>query len=331
MKVLVTGSAGFIGSAVCERLLLRGDEVVGVDNLNDYYDVSLKRDRNARNLADETFLDERGDISNKEHLDAIFAKHQPQRVINLAAQVGFRYSILNPQASVETNLVGFANVLESCQRHHVEHFVYASSSSVYGGNTKLPYAVGDNTDRPLSLYAATKRANELLAYAYSSLHKLPTTGLRFFTVYGPWGRPDMALSVFAKKILNGEPIEIYNHGEHRRDFTYIDDIAVGVLKVLDHIPHGNPQDATTTADVPHRIYNIGNGTPVPLLRYIELLEAKLGKEARKCFLPLQRGDMHETHADITGLAQDFGFRPQTPVEEGISRFVDWYVDYYGKR
>ncbi len=333
MKVLVTGSAGFIGSAVSRLLLARGDEVIGVDNLNDYYDVNLKLARCKRNSEYEQFTDLRADIANREDLERIFDNHKPQRVINLAAQAGVRYSMENPQAYIDANLVGFGNILEACRHHDVEHLVYASSSSVYGGNTKLPFSVHDNVDHPLSLYAATKKANELMAHAYSNLYKLPTTGLRFFTVYGPWGRPDMALFLFTRKILKGEPIDVFNYGKHRRDFTYIDDIATGVVKTMDNVPQPDPPgDGPSVAlpGVPYRLYNIGNRTPVELDQYISLIEARLGKQAQKNLLPLQPGDVPDTCADVEDLIRDVDYCPSTPVEEGVARFVDWYLEFYGE-
>ena len=333
MKILVTGTAGFIGSALALRLLERGDEVVGVDNLNDYYDVELKKARLGRLAHYDGFTDLRTDLEDGESLSAAFLEHAPQRVVNLAAQAGVRYSIENPHAYVSSNLVGFTNVLESCRHGQVEHLVYASSSSVYGANTHVPFSVHDNVDHPISLYAASKKANELMAHTYSHLFGLPTTGLRFFTVYGPWGRPDMALFLFTKKILAGEAIDVFNHGNHRRDFTYIDDIVEGMLRTLDKVAAPNPQwssDApdSATGRAPYRLYNIGSNNPVELLRYIELIEECLGKKAEKNFLPLQPGDVPDTYADVDSLMEDVGYKPATPIEVGIARFVEWYRDYY---
>ncbi len=329
MKLLVTGAAGFIGAALTQRLLERGDCVVGLDNLNAYYDVRLKQARLARLQAHPQFTELRLDLEDRAGVAAAFATHQPQRVVNLAAQAGVRYSIDNPLAYIDTNLVGFAHILEGCRHHGVEHLVYASSSSVYGANTKMPFAVHDAVDHPLSLYAATKKANELMAHTYSALYQLPTTGLRFFTVYGPWGRPDMALFKFTQAILAGEPIEVFNYGQHRRDFTYIDDIVEGIIRVLDHPPKPDPHwdsaapnAATSTA--PYRLYNIGNQHPVELLRYIEVLEQCLQRTAVKQLLPLQPGDVPDTYADVSELVHDLGYQPSTPIEVGIKRFVDWY-------
>ncbi|MEJ2479670.1 MAG: NAD-dependent epimerase [Acidihalobacter sp.] len=333
MRVLITGSAGFIGSALALRLLERGDEVIGVDNLNDYYDVELKRARLARTAGHANYTDIRADIADRGAMEEVFAEHRPQRVVNLAAQAGVRYSLENPHAYVETNLVGFANILEGCRHYDVEHLVYASSSSVYGANTHMPFSVHDNVDHPVSLYAASKKANELMAHTYSHLYGLPTTGLRFFTVYGPWGRPDMALFLFTRKILSGEPIDVFNYGKHRRDFTYIDDIVEGVIRTLDHVARPNPDwsgDApdSATSRAPYRIYNIGNNQPVELMHYIEVLEQHLGREAEKNLLPLQPGDVPDTYADVSDLVADVGYQPTTSVEDGIGRFVRWYKDYY---
>ena len=333
MKILVTGSAGFIGSAVCLRLLARGDEVIGVDNLNDYYDVNLKLARLERNKAYQQYVEVRADISESAAMTHVFTQHRPRRVINLAAQAGVRYSLQNPHVYVNTNVVGFLNILEGCRQNQVEHLVYASSSSVYGANTRMPFSVHDNVDHPVSLYAASKKANELMAHTYSHLYRLPVTGLRFFTVYGPWGRPDMSLFMFTRNILNDQPIDVFNHGNHRRDFTYIDDIVEGVVRALDKPAAVNsdwsgqkPDPATSTA--PYRLYNIGNHKPVELLRYIEVLEASIGTRARRNMLPLQPGDVPDTYADVENLIADVGYQPSTPVEEGIKRFVDWYRDYY---
>ena len=333
MKVLVTGSAGFIGSALSLRLLARGDEVLGVDNLNDYYDVGLKRARLARLLDHPGFTDLRLDLEDRAGIAAAFAEHRPERVVNLAAQAGVRYSIENPLAYVDTNLVGFAHMLEGCRHNGVEHLVYASSSSVYGANTTMPFSVHDNVDHPLSLYAASKKANELMAHTYSHLYDLPTTGLRFFTVYGPWGRPDMALFKFTRAILAGEPIDVFNYGHHRRDFTYVDDIVEGVIRVLDRVPEPNPDwrgdapDSATSA-APYRLYNIGNNQPVELMRYIEVLEQCLGLAAEKNLLPLQPGDVPDTYADVEDLVREIDYKPSTSVEDGVARFVDWYRSYY---
>ena len=333
MKVLVTGSAGFIGSALSLRLLERGDEVIGIDNLDDYYDIELKKARLARTLEHAAYADERIDLEDREGIAALFSKHNPDRVVNLAAQVGVRYSIENPMAYVNTNLLGFANILEGCRQNGVEHLVYASSSSVYGSNTNMPFSVHDNVDHPVSLYAASKKANELMAHTYSHLYRIPTTGLRFFTVYGPWGRPDMALFRFTQHILAGKPIDVFNYGNHQRDFTYIDDIVEGVVRVLDRIPEPDPEwsgDApdSATSTAPYRLYNIGNNQPVELMRYIEVLEACLGKVAEKNMLPLQPGDVPATYADVTDLTRDMGYTPDTSIEQGIANFVDWYRDYY---
>jgi len=333
MKVLVTGSAGFIGSTLSLRLLERGDEVVGIDNLNDYYDVELKKKRLGRTLEYDGYTDVRMDLENRDGIAATFAAQEPHRVVNLAAQAGVRYSLENPHAYVDTNLVGFVNILEGCRHHHVDHLVYASSSSVYGSNTNMPFSVHDNVDHPVSLYAASKKANELMAHTYSHLFRLPTTGLRFFTVYGPWGRPDMALFLFTRNILAGKPIEVFNYGNHRRDFTYIDDIVEGVIRVLDKVPEPNPEWSgdkpdSATSNAPYRLYNIGNNQPVELMRYIEVLENCLGRKAEKTLLPLQPGDVPDTYADVADLVHDVGYMPNTSIEEGIANFVDWYRDYY---
>ena len=336
MKVLVTGSAGFIGAALSRRLLDRGDEVVGVDNLNDYYDPALKHARHARLTPHPNFTDVRLDIADRAGIAELFDREKPQRVVNLAAQAGVRYSLVNPYAYVETNLVGFTNILEGCRHHEVDHLVYASSSSVYGANTNLPFSVHDNVDHPVSLYAATKKANELMAHTYSHLYGLPTTGLRFFTVYGPWGRPDMALFLFTRNILAGKPIDVFNYGNHRRDFTYVDDIVEGVVRVLDRPAEANPdwsgdRPDSATSYAPYRLYNIGNNNTVELRRYIEVLEDCLGKKAERNLLPLQPGDVPDTFANVDDLVRDFDYRPGTPIEVGVQRFVDWYLDYYGVR
>ena len=334
MRILVTGAAGFIGSALSLRLLARGDEVLGVDNLNDYYDVLLKQARLDRLTPHPGFSFAKLSIEDRPAVGKAFHDFRPQRVVNLAAQAGVRYSIENPYAYVESNLVGFINILEACRHGKVEHLVYASSSSVYGANRKLPFSVQDPVDHPVSLYAATKKANELMAHTYSHLYGLPTTGLRFFTVYGPWGRPDMALFLFTKKILAGEPIDVFNHGHHTRDFTYIDDIVEGVIRTLDHVAAPDPDydpvhPSAASSAAPYRLYNIGNSHPVQLAHYIEVLEDCLGRKAEKNLLPLQPGDVPDTSAEVTELMTDTGYRPDTPVEKGIERFVEWYRHYYG--
>jgi UDP-glucuronate 4-epimerase len=333
MRILVTGTAGFIGAALGMRLLERGDEVIGIDCLDTYYDVGLKRARLARLAASPAFTDLRIRLEDRQAVAEAFRAHRPERVVNLAAQAGVRYSIENPMAYVDSNLLGFANILEGCRQNGVAHLVYASSSSVYGANTNMPFSVHHNVDHPLSLYAATKKANELMAHTYSHLYGVPTTGLRFFTVYGPWGRPDMALFKFTKAILEDRPIEVFNYGHHRRDFTYVDDIVEGVIRVLDRPaePNGawsgaDPDSATSTA--PYRLYNIGNHQPVELMRYIEVLEQCLGKTAEKTLLPLQAGDVPDTYADVEDLVRDTGYKPATPIEVGVRNFVDWYRGYY---
>ncbi len=334
MRILITGAAGFIGSTLAHRLLDRGDEVLGYDNLNDYYDVRLKQARLDRLASRAGFRFVKAALEDREALDGTFSTFKPQRVVNLAAQAGVRYSLENPRAYIDANIVGFLNVLEACRHGNVEHLVYASSSSVYGSNRKLPFAVDDNVDHPVSLYAASKKANELMAHTYSHLFGLPTTGLRFFTVYGPWGRPDMALFLFTKKILAGEPIDVFNHGNHTRDFTYIDDIVEGVIRTLDRVPVPDPRfdpmtPSPATSSAPYRLYNIGNQSPVPLSRYIELIEETTGRRAEKRLLPLQPGDVPDTEADVAALMRDVGYAPSTPVEVGIPRFVAWYRGYYG--
>ena len=336
MRILVTGAAGFIGSRLSQRLLERGDEVLGYDNLNAYYDPTLKEARLAQLLPKRGFRFVRAGLEDRPALDAAFAGFSPDRVVNLAAQAGVRYSLENPQAYVDSNITGFLNVLEACRHRGVEHLVYASSSSVYGANRKLPFAVEDGVDHPVSMYAATKKANELMAHTYSHLFGLPTTGLRFFTVYGPWGRPDMALFLFTRKILAGEPIDVFNHGRHTRDFTYIDDIVEGVIRTLDRVPGVDPAydalaPSPATSSAPFRVYNIGNHQPVELLRYIEVLEECLGRKAHKHLLPLQPGDVPDTCADVSALMRDTGYSPSTPVEVGVARFVEWYRDYYGSQ
>ncbi|MGD0539611.1 MAG: NAD-dependent epimerase [Verrucomicrobiota bacterium] len=333
MKFLVTGVAGFIGSHTAHSLLARGDEVVGMDNVNDYYDVNLKLARLRQLEGQPGFRFVKLDLADRVGMERLFGEVKPPRVIHLAAQAGVRYSLVNPRSYVESNLIGFMNVLEGCRHHGVEHLVYASSSSVYGANTRMPFSVHDNVDHPLSLYAASKKANELMAHTYSHLYRLPTTGLRFFTVYGPWGRPDMALFLFTKAILEGRPIEVFNQGRMRRDFTYIDDIVEGVVRTADRLPQPDPDwsgdrpDPGTSA-APYRLYNIGNNRPVELMQLIEVLEAALGRKAEKRFLPMQPGDVPATYADIDDLARDVGFRPATPIEEGVARFVAWYRQFY---
>jgi len=333
MRVLVTGAAGFIGAALSERLLARGDKVLGFDNLNAYYDVQLKRDRLARLTPQASFRFVQAAIEDRDAVERAFADFAPQRVVNLAAQAGVRYSLINPRAYIESNLVGFINILEACRHGKIESLVYASSSSVYGANRKLPFSVRDAVDHPVSLYAATKKANELMAHTYSHLYGLPTAGLRFFTVYGPWGRPDMALFLFTRKILAGEPIEVFNHGRHSRDFTYIDDIVEGVIRTVDRIPSADagfdplrPNPGTSSA--PYRVYNIGNHAPVELARYIEVIEQCIGKKAEKHLMPMQPGDVPDTYADVSELATDVGYAPSTPVEVGVKRFVEWYRSYH---
>lgn len=333
MKIMVTGAAGFIGSALSKRLLDRGDEVIGIDNMNDYYDVSLKQARLDPLNQHENFTDVRLNIEDQSGMEQTFAKYRPQRVVNLAAQAGVRYSLINPHAYVSSNIMGFTNILEGCRHNEVEHLVYASSSSVYGSNTHMPFSVQDNVDHPVSLYAASKKANELMAHTYSHLYGLPTAGLRFFTVYGPWGRPDMALFIFTKKILAGEPIDVFNFGHHRRDFTYIDDIVEGVIRTLDRVAEpdlnwSGDEPNSSTSKAPYRLYNIGSNNPVELLRYIEILEGCLGKTAEKNLLPLQPGDVPDTYADVNALVEDVGYKPATAVEDGIRNFVAWYREYY---
>jgi UDP-glucuronate 4-epimerase len=333
MKVLVTGAAGFIGSTLVLRLLDRGDTVVGIDNHNDYYDPAIKEARLARYAKHPNYTHLRIDLADRKAMESAFATYRPHRVVNLAAQAGVRYSIDNPLAYVDSNIVGFAHILEGCRHFGVEHLVYASSSSVYGANTAMPFSIHQNVDHPLSLYAASKKANELMAHTYSHLYGLPTTGLRFFTVYGPWGRPDMALFKFTKAILAGEPIQVFNHGKHRRDFTYIDDIVEGVIRILDRPAMTNPDwngdhpDPGTSKD-PWRVYNIGNNQPIELMDYIGALEKALGKTAQKELLPLQAGDVPDTYANVDDLVDQFGYKPATTVEEGIGRFVAWYRDYF---
>lgn len=333
MKVLITGSAGFIGSALALRLLNRGDTVIGIDNHNDYYDPAIKEARLARFAGHPNYTHLRIDLADKQAIDATFADHKPVRVVNLAAQAGVRYSIDNPLAYINSNILGFAHILEGCRHNGVEHLVYASSSSVYGANTAMPFSVHHNVDHPLSLYAASKKSNELMAHTYSHLYGLPTTGLRFFTVYGPWGRPDMALFKFTRAILSGERIQVFNYGRHRRDFTYIDDIVEGVVRVLDQAAQPNPKwdgahPDPGTSKAPWRVYNIGNNSPVQLMDYIAALEKTLGKKAVMDLLPLQPGDVPDTYAEIDDLVEQLHYRPAMPVEQGIQNFVAWYRDYF---
>ena len=336
-KIMVTGIAGFIGSHLGKRLLEQGDEVVGLDNLNPYYDVSLKEARLARMLDQKRNIRfHKLDLADREGVAQVFADERPDTVVNLAAQAGVRYSLQNPHAYVDSNLVGFANILEGCRHWGVRHLVFASSSSVYGANTKVPFSVHDNADHPVSLYAATKKANELMAHSYAHLYSLPTTGLRFFTVYGPWGRPDMAYFKFTKAILEERPIDVYNYGDMRRDFAYVDDIVEGIVRVMVKAPKpdlgwSGERPDPGSSHAPYRIYNIGNNSPVGLLRLIEVLEDCLGRKAQKNLLPLQPGDVLATYADVDELIRDVGFKPETPIEEGIERFVRWYMSYYHGR
>jgi len=334
MKILVTGAAGFIGFHTAQRFLARGDEVVGLDNLNEYYDVTLKQARLARLTPHSKFRFVKLDLADDLGVAELFAREEFQRVVHLAAQAGVRYSLENPHAYVHSNVVGTLNVLEGCRHHGVEHLVYASTSSVYGANTDMPFSEHRIADHPLSLYATTKRANELMAHNYSSLFKLPTTGLRFFTVYGPWGRPDMALFLFTRNILEGKPIDVFNDGHHRRDFTYVDDIAEGVVRATARIAQPDPNWNSKAPDpasssAPFRLYNIGNSKPVELMRYIEVIEECLGRKAVKNFLPLQLGDVPETYANVDDLVRDVGYRPATPIEVGVRKFVEWFCEYYG--
>lgn len=333
MKVLVTGAAGFIGFNLSKRLLKEGFEVIGYDNLNDYYEVSLKEDRLAQLLSENNFKFIKGNLEDKKALEGIFADYNPDYVVNLAAQAGVRYSLENPGAYIDSNIVGFLNILECCRHYGVKHLVYASSSSVYGGNKKLPFSTSDAVDHPISLYAATKKSNELMAHTYSHLFNIPCTGLRFFTVYGPWGRPDMALFLFTKAIDEGKPIKVFNYGKMLRDFTYVDDIVEGIYRVMLKIPEPATTeeasaDRSRSAIAPYKVYNIGNNKPVELEHYIEVIEKCLGKQAIKEYLPMQAGDVPETYADVDDLIRDVGFRPDTSVEEGIANFVKWYKDYY---
>ena len=333
MNILVTGSAGFIGSHLAQKLLEREDTVIGIDNHNDYYDIKLKEDRLNQFIDNKNYSHYRCDIADKNEIEKIFKEHKPKKVINLAAQAGVRYSIENPHAYIDSNIVGFTNILEACRHNKVSHLVNASSSSVYGANTKMPFSIHDNVDHPLSLYAASKKANELFAHTYSNLYQLPTTGLRFFTVYGPWGRPDMALFKFTKAILNNEPIQVFNYGNHKRDFTYVDDIVEGVIRVLDKPAEPNTEWTGEAPDsgssfAPWRVYNIGNNNPIELNDYISAIEDATGVIAKKEFLPLQPGDVPETYADISDLEEFFEYKPTTKVEDGIKNFVEWYKSYY---
>lgn len=334
MKVLVTGTAGFIGSHVAMRLLARGDEVVGFDNLSDYYDVALKQARLDRFKDHPGYTHITADLADRAAVEACFAAHRPQRVVHLAAQAGVRYAAENPHVYVSSNVTGTLHVLEGCRHHGVEHLVFASTSSVYGANTRMPFSEHQPTEHPLTLYAATKKANEMMAHSYAHLYGLPCTGLRFFTVYGPWGRPDMALFLFTKAILAGEPIRVFNHGRHKRSFTYVDDIVEGVIRTLDQVPgvsagwNGDAPDPATSGVAPYRLYNIGNEQPVELLRYIEVLEQCLGRKARMELLPLQAGDVPDTEADVSGLVQGVGYQPTVSVEAGIANFVSWYRGFY---
>ena len=334
MKILITGTAGFIGSHVAMRLLERGDEVVGIDNLNDYYDVELKKARLARFAGHPRYTHIAADLADRAAIETAFATHRPQRVINLAAQAGVRYAAQNPHVYVSSNVTGFLHILEGCRHHGVEHLVFASTSSVYGANRAMPFSEHSPTEHPLTLYAATKKANEQMAHSYAHLYGIPSTGLRFFTVYGPWGRPDMALFLFTKAILAGEPIKVFNHGHHKRSFTYVDDIVEGVIRTLDTVPGTNAEwdamhpDPATSGVAPYRIYNIGNEQPVELLRYIEVLEQCLDKKAVMELLPLQAGDVPDTEADVSELITNVGYRPVVSVEEGVTKFVEWYRDYY---
>jgi UDP-glucuronate 4-epimerase len=333
MKILVTGVAGFIGAAFTRHLLARGDEIIGIDNLNDYYDVQLKKDRLATIESEPDFEFIKLDISDRDEVATLFQAHKPERVVHLAAQAGVRYSLENPHAYVDANLVGFVNILEGCRQNDIQHLVFASSSSVYGANTELPFSVHHNVDHPLSLYGATKKANELMAHSYSHLYQIPMTGLRFFTVYGPWGRPDMSPFIFVSKIVNETPIQVFNKGNHLRDFTYIDDVIAGIERAIDNVAsadeHWDPGASDpATSSAPYRIYNIGNQRPVKLLDYIEVIEKCVGKASIKEFLPQQAGDVIATHADVSELVADLGYEPKTTLEEGMTEFVSWYKSYY---
>jgi UDP-glucuronate 4-epimerase len=333
MKILVTGAAGFIGFHAAKTLLARGDTIIGLDNLNDYYDVSLKQARLDELAPHKNFSFVKTDLKDRTAIEKLFAAQKPARVLHLAAQAGVRYSLNHPHQYIDANIAGFLNILEGCRHAGVEHLLFASSSSVYGANTKMPYSVQDNVDHPLSLYAATKKAGELMAHTYAHLYGLPVTGLRFFTVYGPWGRPDMAPFIFTRKIIAGEPIDVFNQGHHKRDFTYIDDVVEGVVRTLDQIPAANAtwpaeQADPATSSAPYRLYNIGNHTPVPLLDFIAALEKEIGKPAKKNLLPMQPGDVVATYADVSELKDATGFEPKTPLAEGLKRFVGWYRGYY---
>ena len=332
MKIIVTGAAGFIGFNLTKKLLAKGYSVIGVDNLNDYYEVSLKENR-LKEIDNENFSLHQIDLENREALNTVFETEKPNVVINLAAQAGVRYSLENPHAYIESNIVGFVNILEACRHNNVEQLIYASSSSVYGANTSLPFSTNDNIDHPLSLYAATKKANELMAHTYSSLYNIPTTGLRFFTVYGPWGRPDMALFKFTKNIIEGKPIDVYNNGDMMRDFTYVDDIVEAISRLVEKKAKPNPEWSGKNPDpsssyAPYKVYNIGNNSPVNLMDFIEAIEEKVGKKAIKNFMPLQAGDVPATYADVEDLYRDIDFRPETSIKDGVGKFVDWYIDYY---
>ncbi len=332
-KILVTGSAGFIGYHLCQKLLQRGKEVVGIDNLNEYYDLTLKKTRLKLLQEQSPFSFIKLNLEDREGVKEIFSRISFDAVVNLAAQPGVRYSLINPHSYIDSNIAGFINILEGCRHHGIKHLVFASSSSVYGANTRIPFSVHDNVDHPVSLYAATKKANELMAHSYSSLYKIPCTGLRFFTVYGPLGRPDMAYFMFTKSIMEGKPIDVFNHGKMKRDFTYIDDIVEGIIKIIDRIPTPNPSWNGIAPDpsssyAPYKLYNIGNNNSVELMRFIEVLEECIGKKAVKNFLPMQAGDVHATYADVDDLVQDVGFKPKTPIEVGLKKFVEWYKSYY---
>ncbi|ASK62286.1 protein CapI [Virgibacillus phasianinus] len=333
MKILVTGAAGFIGSHLSRRLLNEGHQVIGIDNVNDYYDPELKKNR-LKQITNENFNFIKMDLENLDIINQIFEKYRPEIAVNLAAQAGVRYSLENPHAYINSNIIGFTNILEACRHYRVEHLIYASSSSVYGANTSKPFSTSDNIDHPLSLYAATKKSNELMAHTYSHLYNLPTTGLRFFTVYGPWGRPDMALFLFTKAIVNNEPIDVFNHGNMMRDFTYVDDIVESITRLTKRPAQPNPDWSGANPDpsssyAPYKVYNIGNNSPVRLMDFIEAIENKLGREAKKNFLPLQAGDVPETYANVEDLYRDIDFQPQTSIQDGVNNFIDWYLEYYG--
>ncbi|MFA5576791.1 MAG: NAD-dependent epimerase [Tissierellaceae bacterium] len=333
MKIFTTGVAGFIGFHLSNQLLSKSHQILGIDSINDYYDTNLKEDRLSILKQNHNFIFNKVDLKDKKSIDNIFKEYKPDYVINLAAQAGVRYSIENPYAYVDSNLIGFMNILEACRSHPVKHLLYASSSSVYGGNKIAPFSINHNVDHPVSLYAATKKANELMAHTYSHLYGIPTTGLRFFTVYGPWGRPDMAYYSFTKDILSGKSIKVFNHGNMERDFTYIDDIVEGIVKLIDKIPEGDKswdesKDSISTSFAPYKIYNIGNNNPVKLMRFIDALEKAIGKEAEKIYMDMQPGDVVRTYADVSDLERDIGFRPATSIEEGLQKFVDWYMEYY---